>query len=108
MGVDTFVNTQPRTDSTPIWRDCETGVVSVMIELRAPFALLGTHLREDMIETDLLKEPGTLAGRSWNLFLVKAKRGSSLGPSASGGGSALGWRGFRLIRSGASYGLRGS
>jgi hypothetical protein len=79
-----------------------------MIEPRAPFALLGTHLREDTIEVDVLKKPGKLFGRSWNLFFVKAKRESSLGPSASGGGSALVWRGFRLIRSGSSYGLRGS
>ena len=79
-----------------------------MIEPRAPFALHGTHLREDRIETDVLKEQGKLFGRSWNLFLDKAKRGSSLGPSASGGGSTLVCRGFRLIRSGASYELRGS
>jgi len=69
----------------------------VMIEPRAPFALHGTHLREDRIETDVLKEQGKLFGRSWNLFLDKAK-----------GGSTLVCRGFRLIRSGASYELRGS
>jgi len=79
-----------------------------MIELRAPCALLGIRLTEDRIETDVVKKTGVLLGRSWNLFLIKSRHGSSLGPSASGGGSALVSRGFRLLRSGAPYELRGS
>ena len=79
-----------------------------MIEPRAPCALLGTRLTEDRIETDVLKRAGVLLGRSWNLFLIKSRQGSSRGPSASGGGSALVSRGFRLIRLRASYELRGS
>jgi hypothetical protein len=55
-------------DSTPSLGDCETGVVSVMIESHAPFALPGTHRRKDRIEIDVLRKPGVLFGRCRNLL----------------------------------------